>query len=53
MKNTIDMEKHIEMCEEYEKKINDLFQFVQWKDEEPKLIKKILNNCEVVDNEDN
>ena len=25
MKNTIDMEKHIEMCEEYEKKINDLY----------------------------
>lgn len=33
--------------------INDLFQFVQWKDEQPKSIKKILNNCEVVDNEDN
>jgi hypothetical protein len=25
MKNTIDMEKHIEMCQEYEKKINDLY----------------------------
>ena len=33
--------------------INDLFQFVQWKDEQPKSIKKILNNCEVFDNEDN
>lgn len=33
--------------------INDLFQFVQWKDEQPKSIKKILNNCKVVDNEDN
>lgn len=33
--------------------INDLFQFVQWEDEEPKSIKKLLNNCEVVDNEDN
>lgn len=31
--------------------INDLFQFVQWKDEQPKSIKKILNNCDVVDNE--
>ena len=25
MKKTIDMEKHIEICEEYEKKINDLY----------------------------
>lgn len=33
--------------------INDLFQFVQWKDEQPKSIKKILNNYKVVDNEDN
>ena len=33
--------------------IDDLFQFVQWKDEQPKSIKKILNNCEVFDNEDN
>lgn len=30
---------------------NKLFQFVQWKDEEPKSIKKILNNCEVSDGE--
>lgn len=30
--------------------IDDLFQFVQWKDEQPKSIKKILNNCEVFDN---
>ena len=30
---------------------NKLFQFVQWKDEEPKSIKKILNNCEVIENE--
>lgn len=33
--------------------INDLFQFVQWEDEEPTSIEKLLNNCEVVDNEDN
>ena len=33
--------------------INDLFQFVQWEDQEAKPIKKILNNCEVVENEDN
>lgn len=33
--------------------INDLFQFLQWEDEELKSIKKLLNNCEVVDNEDN
>lgn len=33
--------------------IDDLFQFVQWKDEQSKSIKKILNNCEVFDNEDN
>lgn len=32
---------------------NKLFQFVRWEDEEPTLIEKILNNCEVVDNEDN
>lgn len=31
--------------------INDLFPFIKWEDEEPKSIKKILNNCEVVDNE--
>lgn len=30
---------------------NKLFQFVQWEDEEPKSIKKILNNCEVSDGE--
>lgn len=30
---------------------NDLFQFVKWEDEEPKSIKKILNNCEVSDGE--
>lgn len=28
-----------------------LFQFVKWEDEEPKSIKKLLNNCEVVDDE--
>lgn len=33
--------------------INDLFPFIKWEDEEPKSIKKLLNNCEVVDNEDN
>lgn len=33
--------------------INDLFQFVKCEDEESKSIKKLLNNCEVVDNEDN
>ncbi len=31
--------------------INDLFSFIKWEDEEPKSIKKLLNNCEVVDNE--
>lgn len=31
--------------------INDLFLFIKWEDEEPKSIKKLLNNCEVVDNE--
>lgn len=41
-------------CESYiTNVIDDLFQFVQWKDEQPKSIKKILNNCEVFDNEDN
>lgn len=30
---------------------NDLFQFVKWEDEEPRSIKKILNNCEVSDGE--
>lgn len=28
---------------------DELFQFVQWKDEEPTLIKDVLNNCEVED----
>lgn len=31
--------------------INDLFSFIKWEDEEPKSIKNLLNNCEVVDNE--
>lgn len=31
--------------------INDLFPFIKWEDEEPTLIEKLLNNCEVVDNE--
>lgn len=30
---------------------NDLFQFVQWEDEEPTSIQEVLNNCEVVENE--
>lgn len=30
---------------------NKLFQFVQWEDEEPRAIKEILNNCEVVDDD--
>lgn len=29
--------------------INDLFQFVQWEDTEPRSIEKLLQNCEVVD----
>ncbi|WP_444215082.1 hypothetical protein [Catenibacterium sp.] len=29
----------------------NLFPFIEWKDEEPKSIKKILNNCEVSDGE--
>lgn len=33
------------------KYFNDLFPFIKWEDEEPKSIKKLLNNCEVVDNE--
>nr|DAP51665.1 MAG TPA: hypothetical protein [Caudoviricetes sp.] len=28
---------------------NDLFQFVKWEDEEPTLIKDVLDNCEVVE----
>lgn len=31
--------------------IDDLFQFVKWEDEEPTSVKKLLNNCEVIDNE--
>lgn len=30
---------------------NDLFQFVKWEDEEPKTIKDILDNCEVIEDE--
>lgn len=30
---------------------NELFEFIKWEDEEPTLIEKLLNNCEVVDNE--
>lgn len=30
---------------------NELFKFIRWEDEEPKSIKKILNNCEVSDGE--
>lgn len=33
------------------KYFNDLFPFIKWEDEEPTLIEKLLNNCEVVDNE--
>lgn len=29
---------------------NDLFQFVKWEDENPRMIKDILDNCEVVEN---
>ena len=29
--------------------INDLFPFIKWEDEEPRAIKDILDNCEVVD----
>lgn len=31
--------------------INDLFPFIKWEDAEPKSIKKLLNNCEVIDGE--
>lgn len=30
---------------------NNLFPFIKWEDKEPILIKEILNNCEVIDNE--
>ena len=30
---------------------NDLLQFVKWEDEEPKKIKDVLDNCEVVEDE--
>lgn len=29
---------------------DDLFSFVKWEDEEPKVIKDILDNCEMIDN---
>lgn len=32
--------------------IDDLFQFVQWKDEKPRAIKDILDNCEVIEDAD-
>lgn len=31
--------------------INDLFPFIKWEDEESTSIEKLLNNCEVVDDE--
>ena len=31
---------------------NKLFQFVQWKDEEPTSIKQVLRNCEVMEHDD-
>lgn len=31
---------------------NDLFQFIKWEDEEPTSIEKILNNCEVIEDDD-
>lgn len=30
---------------------NKLFQFIQWSDEEPTSIQEVLNNCEVVDDD--
>lgn len=33
------------------KYFNDLFPFIKWEDEGPTSIEKLLNNCEVVDNE--
>lgn len=33
--------------------INDLFQFVQWEDEEPKSIEEVLNNCVVKEDKEN
>lgn len=32
---------------------DNLFSFVKWEDEEPKVIKDILDNCEVVEDESN
>lgn len=30
---------------------NKLFQFIKWEDEQPTLIKEVLNNCEVVEDD--
>lgn len=30
---------------------NDLFRFIKWQDEESKVIKEILDNCEVIEND--
>lgn len=30
----------------------DLFQFIKWEDEEPTSIEKLLNNCEVIEDDD-
>ena len=35
---------HFSICD-----LRDLFQFVQWSDEEPTSIPKVLENCEVVE----
>ena len=37
---------HFSTCD-----LEDLFQFVQWSDEEPTSIQEVLENCEVVDDE--
>lgn len=37
----------VKSCEVF----NDLFPFIKWEDEEPTLIKEVLNNCEVIEDD--
>ena len=30
---------------------NNLFPFIKWEDKEPTLIKEVLNNCEVIEDD--
>ena len=39
----------VKSCEVF----NNLFPFIKWEDKEPTLIKEVLNNCEVVEDESN